>query len=117
MTDILVLSNNFSNRIAYTAALNGYGYEVREAQTVNEAQSLLRAGLMPRAIVVDMKFSNALGEAYDEFNRIYRNATRPVLIIIGGVENAHLTDGVADVLLPRPVELEDLIAHVEQYLN
>ncbi|HEX2621052.1 MAG TPA: response regulator [Phototrophicaceae bacterium] len=116
MADILVVSNHFSTRIAYTAALSGYGYEVAEAQSVPEAQTMLRQGVYPRAIVVDVKLSPAAREAYLEFTALFPANERPALIIIGGEENAHLVEDMADIFLARPVELHDLIGSVQQYI-
>jgi CheY-like chemotaxis protein len=116
MTDVLIVSNQFSSRIAYTAALNGYGYSVVEAQSVNEAQGLLRGGMQPRAILLDIKFTPALRDAFNEFESMYRGGTRPALIIIGGSENARMAESFADVFLPRPAELYDVISGVQTCL-
>lgn len=116
MADILVVSTQFSSRIAYTAALSGYGYSVTEAQSAQEAQNILRDGLYPRAVIVDLKFSNALVEAFKDFEALYRNRQRPILIVIGGRNNARLAQGMADVFLPRPAELYDLISSVQAQL-
>ncbi|MBC8099095.1 MAG: hypothetical protein H7Y11_06605 [Armatimonadetes bacterium] len=117
MTDILIISNNVSSRISYCAALTGYGYSVAEAQNVDDALRQLTKNAQPRAIIVDLKFSGALTDAYRQFDALYGNRARPTLIIIGGSDNAHLTDGMADVFLARPVELQDLIEHVQASLN
>jgi response regulator RpfG family c-di-GMP phosphodiesterase len=114
MTDILVISNNFSSRIAYTAALSGYGYSVSEAQSIHDGQKLLHDGLNPRAVIVDVKYAPSLRDAYNEFAALYAPHERPMLVVIGAVENAQFAEEIADVFLPRPVELYDLIDRVHK---
>lgn len=115
MTDVLIVSNQFSSRIAYTAALNGYGYSVAEAQSIHEAQTLLREGLRPRAMVLDIKFTPSLRDAFHEFEAMYPGDTRPALIIIGGSETTQMAS-FADVFIPRPAEINDLINGVHTCL-
>ncbi|MCU0498193.1 MAG: response regulator [Anaerolineae bacterium] len=113
MTDVLVISNNLSSCIAYTAALSGYGYEVTEAHNVDEGLTFLKGGHTPRVIVIDVKFSATLQRAYQEFRQLYSPKDTPYLIVIGGSENAHLANGMADEYLTRPVELNDLLHCVQ----
>jgi DNA-binding NtrC family response regulator len=118
MTDVLIVSNQFSSRIAYTAALNGYGYSVVETQSINEAELLMRDGMRPRLIILDIKFTPSLRDAFNEFEALYADDTsRPALMIISGSENAQMAEAYADVFLPRPAELHDVITSVQNCLN
>jgi CheY-like chemotaxis protein len=117
MTDILIVSNQQSTRIAYTAALNGYGYAVMEAHSIQEAQAMLRSGMQPRAIVLDIKYTPAMRDAFNEFETLYYGRPRPALVIVGSSENAHLAESIADVFLPRPAQIYDLITGVQACLS
>jgi ActR/RegA family two-component response regulator len=113
--DVLVISNNRSSRIAYTSALTGYGYEVAETPSFNEAASLIAKTILPRNIVIDLKLSaHGADDFIDYVRQVMGRGDIRIIVIGGNAQEAQTVSKVgADMFLFRPVKLDDLIYYVQ----
>ena len=113
--DVLVISNNRSNRIAYTSALMGYGYEVAETPSFNEAATLVTGTILPRNIVIDLKLSaHGADEFINYIRRVIGRSDVRIIVIGGNAQEAETVNEVgADMFLYRPVKLDGLIHYVQ----
>lgn len=100
---ILVVSNHRLSSLGYVAALNGYGYHVHDVQTFSGARILLRTGVQPHIVIVDMKFHTAENDACIE--EICHAHPQAFIIVISADSQALY----AHQVLPRPVELNTLL--------
>ncbi|MFN8373739.1 MAG: response regulator [Anaerolineae bacterium] len=102
--DILVLDNNRKS-IAYIAALAGFGYRIAEAHSPQEACDLLSVGDLPYAVIIDLKLAD-MNEVLPALRR-EAGSQVPMIVIGGDAQDAYAAG--ADVVLPKPVELDDLL--------
>lgn len=108
---ILIISNHFNHRVAYAAGLAGYGYPVLEAATLDDAHAHIEAGGEPSTLVIDLKPRSM---AVAEITHLL-NVRRPnrLIVIYGSDDDYEVAQQLsADVLLPRPANLDDLLAHI-----
>jgi CheY-like chemotaxis protein len=103
-TDILVIDNSRKS-IAYIAALTGFGYNITEAHSPEEAFSLLDTGEMPRTVIVDLKLAD-LEAVLPTLREGTGNGAQ--MIVISGDEEAAYAAG-ADVVVAKPVQLPELL--------
>jgi DNA-binding NtrC family response regulator len=54
---VLIIDHHNRERTLYAASLVGYGCEVLEARTFEEAASILQTGIAPRTILIDGRHS------------------------------------------------------------
>ncbi len=100
--DILVIDNNRKS-IAYIAALAGFGYRVAEVHSPDEALEILSSNGLPSVIIVDLRLTDL--DAVLPALRQETGAEVPIIAIVG--EDVY-ADG-ADVVLQKPVEIDDLL--------
>lgn len=115
--EIFIIGSGTSN-MTYCAALVGYGYRVQEISTFEAARTLLRAGIIPRSIVIDVTAkakdtANFLSLVREELHLDTR------LIVIGGsareAQDAYQLG--ANEFMQRPVQLTDLVHTVRTNLH
>jgi DNA-binding response OmpR family regulator len=98
---ILVTGSDNLRRIAHSAHLARYGFEVVEAQTYQNAQTILRAGMQPHLILINLRAGDANARAFVEWVRDQLSETQ--IVALGGEAVG------ADIALSRLTETHDLI--------
>jgi CheY-like chemotaxis protein len=106
--NVLVVESNRMTRTMYVAGLSGYGYRVTEVQTVRDAKNVLQSGFLPQVILLDTNLSDESGEALIQYVREDLGLFDTRIIVVSKDETAQ----GADVLLPKPVQLTDLLSVV-----
>ena len=100
----LIISNNHFSSASYSAGLGAYGYHLEETRTFETARILLKSGLKPDAIIIDVKLhSNEI----DSFIRDVRHqfAYQGGIIVVG----LDVMVG-ANACLPRPALITDVVS-------
>lgn len=100
---ILVTGSDNLRRITHSAHLASEGFDVVEAQTYRDAQTILRAGMLPQLIVINVKPADASAGAFVEW---VRGEHHDVQIVAVGGDGAALG---ADVALPLSIDTHSLI--------
>lgn len=108
MTTILLVENNRMLRTMYTAGLRGYGYDVRETQTTEDALRLLEEGLQPDVLLCDWKLPDGSAETLITAAQ-GRMPSRQMRVIITTGQPDKVTYPV-DHLLPRRAHITDILA-------
>lgn len=108
---ILIISNHLNHRVAYVAGLAGFGYAVLEAATLDDAHAHIEAGSSPSTLVIDLKPRSMTPSEITQL----LNVRRPnrLICIYGSDEDYAVAQQLnADVMLPRPANLDDLLTHI-----
>ncbi len=98
--------------------LDAAGYEVRSADTLAAARSLLLAGPPPDLVLLDLVLPD--GEALDLCREVKAaHASLPVLVLTGRAEPSARERAIAagaDAVITKPFTLEELEAEVARLL-
>lgn len=109
MASIFVVEDNRMLRTMYVAGLVGFGYQVAEADTVQEAKDYLQNN-QPDAVLLDMQLPDGTGE--DIIHHIRRDLGRMEVRIVVATGTEIDADGLlasgADAILQKPIEFSDL---------
>lgn len=113
-SDVLVIGNSDQNHVVHAAELASAGYAVNEAHSIKEARVMLKAGIVPRSVVIDMA-DNTDTTALAHFMEFLenRNLSDIPVIIIGTTHDGH----GAHAVLPHPVHPPHLVDHVRDALQ
>ena len=117
---ILCVDDDAATRYAFSLALRGAGYEVREAAT--GADALRLAAEKPDLIILDVHLPDVNGfQICAQIKANPATAAIPVLHLSGvarsGHDKAEGLEGGADGYLTKPVELIELLAHVHALIR
>jgi DNA-binding response OmpR family regulator len=112
---ILVIEDDESTRWFVAAALSDEGYSVISAADTEEgAQIALQAS--PSLILLDLLMPGGGGKRFLDVHR--GNGSEPVpVVVMTAVSNQELRDieGLADGVLTKPFELDDLLTVVQRF--
>lgn len=111
-TTALVISNHHTSSVGYTSGITGFGWHVTETRTFEAARILIRTGLQPDTIIIDVKLHAHEIEQFIDFIRHDSGAWHSGVIVIG---QDYVTG--ADLWLARPVFVADIISALEPILN
>lgn len=116
-SEIFIIGNSYHN-VSYASAMIGFGYQVSEMRTFNAARALIKAGVIPQTIVINMKGQPLQVREFIDLVRAELYGEPIGIIVIGGSDremNVAYTHG-ADVCLQRPVNTEALVEVVRSQL-
>ncbi|MCS7171924.1 MAG: hypothetical protein N0A24_00670 [Armatimonadetes bacterium] len=106
--DLLLIVPDRRLRSLLLAQLGEEGYGVAAVPTVRHGRLLLREGLRPRLVVLDL---TALQEPDETILRLKEEAQAPILALGGAVERAQ-AGRLGLEMLPRPFTVAQLIARI-----
>ncbi|MGB1655987.1 MAG: response regulator [Longimicrobiales bacterium] len=114
---ILVVDDEQSSREILTTFLEGAGYEVVPASDGQEALDLLQKHEV-RAIITDLRMPNVNGLRL--IRSLRENGDTIPIVAVSGINRDQLMlaeDYGANVVLPKPVDRDELIKIMEQVLS
>lgn len=115
---ILFVEDDDPLRTTIARHLRLHGYDVEEAETAEAARDLLRDGLHPSLVLLDL---NLPGDTGWELVREppLSEGTGPPVVIVSAIPVSHrqLRDHRVTGYLPKPFRLETLVATVERLLE
>lgn len=114
---ILVVDDEQSSREILTTFLEGAGYEVVPASDGQEALDLLQKHEV-RAIITDLRMPNVNGLRL--IRSLRENGDTIPILAVSGINRDQLMlaeDYGANVVLPKPVDRDELIKIMEQVLS
>jgi two-component system OmpR family response regulator len=107
----LVVEDDLDSCDALVAALNSHGFDTECARTVGEALVKLERGLIPAAIIVDMRLPDASGGLL--LRRIHREKLHTKVAVVTGMPDpaAHpdLIRFPPDRIFTKPLDLHELL--------
>lgn len=107
----LVVEDDPDSSDAIVAALNAQGFDTDCARTVGEALVKLERGLVPAAIIVDMKLPDASGGLL--LRRIHRDRLPTKVAVVTGIadpaSHPDLIRYPPDRVFPKPLDLLELL--------
>jgi CheY-like chemotaxis protein len=108
---ILLVDDDADIRAILELVLAQYGHEVRSAADGLEALELLRGGLRPSLILLDLMMPRCDGEAFVQALRKSPEIPVPRIVILSGHAGAQAKVGElgAAGCLVKPVELDELL--------
>jgi DNA-binding response OmpR family regulator len=96
---------------ALVAALNSHGFDTECAGTVGEALVKLERGLIPAAIIVDMRLPDASGGLL--LRKIRRERLHSKVAVVTGIADPHnhpdLVRFPPDRIFTKPLDLHELL--------
>jgi two-component system OmpR family response regulator/two-component system response regulator CpxR len=113
---ILVIDDDEETREGLAEFLSALGYEAAVAHDGQHAMDLLVGGLQPSLLIVDIAMPHVAG---DELLKYVQGDPElrlvPVVIVTG--DPGHKHRAVADAVLPKPVDLNALLALVRRLID
>lgn len=107
----LIVEDDPDSCDALVAALNAHGFDTECARTVGEALVKLERGMIPAAIIVDLKLPDASGGLL--LRRIHRDKLPTKVAVVTGMPNAashpDLVRFPPDRLFIKPLDLLELL--------
>ena len=107
----LVVEDDSDSSDAIVAALNANGFDTDCARTVGEALVKLERGLIPAAIIVDLRLPDASGSLL--LRRIHRDRLPTKVAVVTGMPNAashpDLVRFPPDRVFIKPLDLLELL--------
>jgi CheY-like chemotaxis protein len=114
---VLVVDDDESIRDTLQFALSDEGYEVRVVPEGSAALALLREW-HPSVIMLDMKMPGTDGWAFTASYRQMPEPRPPVIVVTAAADAATWAADVgADDVLPKPFDLDVLLATVERHAS
>ena len=116
---VLVVEDNDDARTAFEAILHQKGFGVVTAGDGDEALQVLRAGLKPRLILLDLMMPRKDGWQFRREQVADPDlATLPVVVLSGAGQLERRTQqlGIAEYL-EKPIDVERLLEVVGRYCN
>jgi CheY-like chemotaxis protein len=112
---VLVVDDDEDFRAVLSEILGARGYDVHTAADGGEALALLRAGLSPSIILLDLRMPGMSGWQFRrEQRRDPELADIPVLVLSGGSPQ-HVSSTLGSIdMLPKPIDLDDLTAMISR---
>jgi CheY-like chemotaxis protein len=116
--DILVVDDDTDIRVMLTMVLDEEGYVVATALNGYDALAQLDAGLRPRLILLDWWMPVMGGEQFRQAQRQRRELSGIPVVVISAHATLSLGEAVdATILLPKPINFEQLFGIVAQYCS
>jgi two-component system, OmpR family, KDP operon response regulator KdpE len=109
---VLVVDDDESLRLLCRVNLELDGYRVLEAATFAEARELIARGDID-AVLLDIHLSD--GDGRDLLQEL--GDRRPPVALFTGTATAALVDGLGDAFIPKPFEIAQLRATVQQLVS
>jgi len=114
---VLLVDDDSAIRESLAYLLETHGYQVETAMDGREALALLRAGVQPCLIVLDLAMPRTNGFEFREQQlQDPEFATIPV-VVWSGVHDLHAMTISADALLHKPMDLRRLLQIAEAYAD
>jgi CheY-like chemotaxis protein len=112
---VLVVDDDDDLREVLREILAARGYRVATASDGREALALLRGGLSPSIILLDLRMPGMSGWQFRrEQRRDPELADIPVLVLSGGSPQ-HVSSTLGSIdMLPKPIDLDDLTAMISR---
>lgn len=119
MTLVLVVEDNRMLRTLYVAGLSGYGFQVTEAETLEEARERLRVKPAPDTILLDLQLPDGSGRELIQFVRGELEWPDLPIIVATGLrgEEEDLMSVGASAVLNKPIEFAVLFAKLQALLE
>jgi len=119
MTLVLVVEDNRMLRTLYVAGLSGYGFQVTEAETLEEARERLRVKPTPDTILLDSQLPDGSGRELIQFVRGELEWPDLPIIVATGLrgEEEDLMSVGASAVLNKPIEFAVLFARLQSLLE
>ena len=117
---ILLVEDDPAVRETFAVILHSVGYELREAETCEDALSLM-SQVTPQLILLDWIFQK--GMSGSEFLRRLRSSgiSTPIIVVTGYVDELDLRSakelGVISVILEKPLIPSTLLNIVREYMD
>ncbi len=113
---VLLVEDDWNVREALAAVLEDSGHEVRVASDGAEGLQLLRAGLHPCVILLDLMMPGMDGYAFRREQRADPAlADIPVIVVSGAVRTMdEVRDMGVAAMLPKPVDCDRMLAVVAE---
>jgi DNA-binding response OmpR family regulator len=108
-TRVLVVDDDASIRLLCRVNLELHGYAVNEAETLAEARAVL-AEVEVQAVLLDLSLGAEDGLALLQELQV-GGLDVPVVLLTG--RDGAAADGVAQAVLQKPFQLEDLVATID----
>jgi CheY-like chemotaxis protein len=114
---VLLVEDDLATREALAAALQDRGFAVTSVPNGREALAKLREGQLPSVILLDLMMPVMDGWQFRaEQLREARLSPIPVVIVTASGDVRHKAAALGAVgYLQKPVEMDELIAHVQRY--
>ncbi|MEM6284118.1 MAG: response regulator [Chloroflexota bacterium] len=106
MASVLLVENNRMLRTMYTAGMSGYGYNVHEATSLNQAFDLLEEGLVPDILITDWKL---VGGSVESLVQAVESVSPNVRVIIA-TGHANAVTCRADHILPKNTGIMEILS-------
>lgn len=118
MPGILVVEDNDIERIGLTAFLRGKGYRVVEAHNGQEALDRLDKEV-PDLILLDMQMPQVDGWHFLAERRLDPRLVSVPVVVVTGLANANesLEHEGAEAVVPKPIQPENLLQTVRQFVS
>jgi DNA-binding response OmpR family regulator len=119
MTLVLVVEDNRMLRTLYVAGLSGYGFQVAEAETLEDARQRLQTKPLPDTVLLDLQLPDGSGRELIQFVREELSwADLPIIVATGlrGEEDDLMAAG-ANAVLSKPIEFAVLFARLQALLE
>jgi two-component system response regulator MprA len=115
---LLVVDDDHDILLSLQDALEMEGYRVATASTGREAQEALEHGLRPDLILLDLMMPGVSGWGFRAWQRSRQEfVSIPVVIVSGqGLSAREVARLGADGYLPKPLDLDELLATVERFV-
>jgi CheY-like chemotaxis protein len=111
---VLIVEDHVDSRELLAEFLEALGYEVSMAGHGQEALELLRSGLRPSVVLLDLMMPVMSGWELMEHVRADEGlCTLPVVVVSGAGEAQPLPSGICGAV-PKPVDLDALRTAVEE---
>ena len=115
---ILFVEDDDPLRTTIARHLRLHGYTVEEADTAEAARALLRGGLEPSLVLLDLNLPGDTGWELVREPPLADDTGPPVVIVSAvPVSNRQLREHRVTGYLPKPFRLETLVATVERLLE
>jgi len=113
---VLVVDDDREIRVALAAILVAEGYGVLEAANGEEALEVLRTGVRPSVILLDLMMADRSGwRFFDERDKDPRLVGIPVIVLSAFPDSAEARARRASDYLRKPVDFDSVIEVVEQH--
>lgn len=113
---VLVVEDDSDSCEALNVALNMHGFDAECARTVGEALVKLERGLIPAAIIVDLRLPDASGGLL--LRRIYREKLAMKVAVVTGMPNPmsipDLVRFPPDRVFLKPLDFAELFAWLDE---
>jgi two-component system, chemotaxis family, chemotaxis protein CheY len=117
MPGILVVEDNNTIRMMYTAGLQGLGLSVLEARTIEQAKELLGNGSDVKIVLLDLRLPGEPGHHLIPYIRgeLKRDDIRIIVASAWSEMEQTVLDAGADVFVRKPLDMPALLQQIQQF--